>query len=173
MHVATYIFLAHTTGRAVGGSPVHQLLLKSAAPRFLSAQGQTRLARYYEERKDLSAAERTAQEADIVRKCLMRGEQQCSFLEYKGYKIAYRRCRPHSARRAHVCSALTRGALEDTRRSFSLWGATRTRTSWRRSSSSTRSLRRSTGARRSRGGSGMGARGEGAGHGTRKYAAHF
>jgi len=26
-----------------------------------------------------------------VRKCLMRGEQQCSFLEFMGYKVIYRR----------------------------------------------------------------------------------
>ena len=32
-----------------------------------------------------------AEEADIVRKCLMRGESQCSFLEYMGYKVIYRR----------------------------------------------------------------------------------
>mmetsp|Transcript_10978 Transcript_10978/g.26408 ORF Transcript_10978/g.26408 Transcript_10978/m.26408 type:complete len:144 (-) Transcript_10978:57-488(-) len=58
---------------------------------LVNKQGQTRLARYYEDRTDLSAEERTSQEADIVRKCLMRGEQQCSFLEYKGSKIVYRR----------------------------------------------------------------------------------
>ncbi|EKX51884.1 Adaptor protein complex 4 subunit sigma [Guillardia theta CCMP2712] len=57
----------------------------------VNKQGQTRLARYYEERRDLTVEERSAQEADIVRRCLMRGEQQCSFLEYKGYNIAYRR----------------------------------------------------------------------------------
>jgi len=57
---------------------------------LVNKQGQTRLARYYEER-DNSGEDRTVQEADIVRKCLMRGEQQCSFFEYKEYKIAYRR----------------------------------------------------------------------------------
>ena len=41
----------------------------------LFRQGQTRLARYYED-KDITVEERTAQEADIVRKCLMRGENQ-------------------------------------------------------------------------------------------------
>jgi AP-4 complex subunit sigma-1 len=58
---------------------------------LVNKQGQTRLARYYEDRLDLSIEERSTQEADIVRKCLMRGEQQCAFFEYRGYKIAYRR----------------------------------------------------------------------------------
>ena len=57
---------------------------------LVNKQGQTRLARYYEQ-GELSGEDRTVQEADIVRKCLMRGEQQCSFFEYRGYKIAYRR----------------------------------------------------------------------------------
>ena len=48
------------------------------------------MARYYED-GDVSGEDRTVQEADIVRKCLMRGEQQCSFFEYRGYKITYRR----------------------------------------------------------------------------------
>jgi len=43
---------------------------------MVEQQGQTRLARYYEERTDVSGKERTVQEADIVRKCLMRGDQQ-------------------------------------------------------------------------------------------------
>jgi len=43
---------------------------------LVEQQGQTRLARYYEERTDVSGEERTVQEADIVRKCLMRGDQQ-------------------------------------------------------------------------------------------------
>lgn len=57
---------------------------------LVNKQGQTRLARYYED-GDVSGEDRTVQEADIVRKCLMRGEQQCSFFEYRGYKITYRR----------------------------------------------------------------------------------
>eukprot|EP00802_Teleaulax_amphioxeia_P008118 Tamp_08126.p4 GENE.Tamp_08126~~Tamp_08126.p4 ORF type:complete len:171 (-),score=37.48 Tamp_08126:1746-2258(-) len=58
---------------------------------LVNKQGQTRLARYYEDLVDVTGEERAVQEADIVRKCLMRGEQQCSFFEYRGYKIAYRR----------------------------------------------------------------------------------
>jgi len=51
-------------------------------------QGQTRLSSYYEW---ISMAERTALESEIIRKCLSRSELQCSFLEYRGYKVVYRR----------------------------------------------------------------------------------
>lgn len=33
-------------------------------------------------------AERTALESEIIRKCLSRSELQCSFLEYRGYKVS-------------------------------------------------------------------------------------
>merc|ERR1740136_154220 len=51
-------------------------------------QGQTRMSSYYQW---LSMEERTALEAEIIRKCLSRSELQCSFLEYRGYKVIYRR----------------------------------------------------------------------------------
>jgi AP-4 complex subunit sigma-1 len=35
--------------------------------------------------------ERSALESEIIRKCLSRSEFQCSFLEYRGYKVIYRR----------------------------------------------------------------------------------
>ena len=35
--------------------------------------------------------ERVALESEIIRRCLSRTEYQCSFLEYRGYKIIYRR----------------------------------------------------------------------------------
>ena len=35
--------------------------------------------------------ERTALESEIIRKCLSRSELQCSFIEYRGYKVIYRR----------------------------------------------------------------------------------
>ena len=35
--------------------------------------------------------EKTALESEIIRKCLSRSELQCSFLEYRGYKVIYRR----------------------------------------------------------------------------------
>ena len=36
-------------------------------------------------------AERNALESEIIRKCLSRSELQCSFLEYRGFKVVYRR----------------------------------------------------------------------------------
>ncbi|GMF32211.1 unnamed protein product [Phytophthora fragariaefolia] len=84
---------------------------------MVNKQGQTRLAQYYE---FLSIQERVALEAEIIRKCLGRNETQvpstagqafppveninrlmllcscapvlqCSFVEYRGYKVIYRR----------------------------------------------------------------------------------
>ena len=51
-------------------------------------QGQIRLSSYYEW---ISMAERVALESEIIRKCLSRSELQCSFVEYCGYKVIYRR----------------------------------------------------------------------------------
>jgi len=47
-------------------------------------QGQTRLSSYYEW---IRMDERVALESEIIRKCLSRSELQCSFLEYRGYKV--------------------------------------------------------------------------------------
>eukprot|EP00941_MAST-03F_sp_MAST-3F-sp1_P005417 g5417.t1 len=55
---------------------------------MVNKQGQTRLATYYD---FLSIEERVALEAEIIRKCLSRTELQCSFMEYRGYKVIYRR----------------------------------------------------------------------------------
>jgi hypothetical protein len=55
---------------------------------MVNKQGQTRLASYYDW---LSIEERTALEAEIIRKCLSRTENQCSFMEYRGMRIVYRR----------------------------------------------------------------------------------
>ncbi|POM80035.1 Serine protease family S10, partial [Phytophthora palmivora] len=55
---------------------------------MVNKQGQTRLAQYYD---FLSIQERVALEAEIIRKCLGRNETQCSFVEYRGYKVIYRR----------------------------------------------------------------------------------
>ncbi|XP_060213919.1 AP-4 complex subunit sigma isoform X1 [Lycium barbarum] len=55
---------------------------------MVNKQGQTRLAQYYEY---LTIDERRALEGEIVRKCLARNEQQCSFVEHRNYKIVYRR----------------------------------------------------------------------------------
>lgn len=55
---------------------------------MVNKQGQTRLASYYDW---MSIDERTALEAEIIRKCLSRTENQCSFMEYRGMRIVYRR----------------------------------------------------------------------------------
>ena len=54
----------------------------------VNKQGQTRLSCYYE---FLPIEQRVALEAEIIRKCLARTELQCSFMEYRGYKVVYRR----------------------------------------------------------------------------------
>eukprot|EP00658_Telonema_sp_P-2_P083455 TRINITY_DN9045_c0_g1_i1.p1 TRINITY_DN9045_c0_g1~~TRINITY_DN9045_c0_g1_i1.p1 ORF type:complete len:169 (-),score=63.26 TRINITY_DN9045_c0_g1_i1:358-864(-) len=55
---------------------------------MVNKQGQTRLSQYYEY---LSIEERNAMESEIIRKCLSRNELQCSFAEYRNYKVIYRR----------------------------------------------------------------------------------
>jgi len=55
---------------------------------MVNKQGQTRLASYYEW---FPLQERVALEAEIIRRCLSRTEFQCSFIEYRGYKVIYRR----------------------------------------------------------------------------------
>ncbi len=55
---------------------------------MVNKQGQTRLAQYYE---TLSIVEKVALEGEIIRKCLARTENQCSFIEYQNYKCVYRR----------------------------------------------------------------------------------
>jgi len=55
---------------------------------MVNKQGQTRLSSYYQ---FMSIDERVALESEIIRKCLSRTEFQCSFLEYREYKVIYRR----------------------------------------------------------------------------------
>lgn len=55
---------------------------------MVNKQGQTRLSQYYE---FLEIAERAALEGELIRKCLSRSENQCSFLQYRQYKVVYRR----------------------------------------------------------------------------------
>jgi AP-4 complex subunit sigma-1 len=72
------------SGTTGGGSCIHipnALLLSNK-------QGQTRLSSYYEW---IPMDERVALESEIIRKCLSRSELQCSFLEYRGFKVIYRR----------------------------------------------------------------------------------
>ena len=51
-------------------------------------QGQTRLSTYYDW---LDLDERVALESEVIRKCLSRNEMQCSFMEYRNYRVIYRR----------------------------------------------------------------------------------
>uniref|UniRef100_A0A7S2UUI5 AP complex subunit sigma n=1 Tax=Fibrocapsa japonica TaxID=94617 RepID=A0A7S2UUI5_9STRA len=55
---------------------------------MVNKQGQTRLSSYFEW---MTIPERVALESEIIRKCLSRAEYQCSFLEYRGYRVIYRR----------------------------------------------------------------------------------
>jgi len=55
---------------------------------LVNKQGQTRLAQYY---SYLTISERVGLEGELVRKCLSRNENQCSFIEYRDYKVIYRR----------------------------------------------------------------------------------
>uniref|UniRef100_A0A3Q1EN45 AP-4 complex subunit sigma-1 n=1 Tax=Acanthochromis polyacanthus TaxID=80966 RepID=A0A3Q1EN45_9TELE len=54
---------------------------------MVNRQGQTRLSRYYE---SVELNRRAALEADVVRCCLSRKKDQCSFVEYKDFKLVYR-----------------------------------------------------------------------------------
>mmetsp|Transcript_8611 Transcript_8611/g.21344 ORF Transcript_8611/g.21344 Transcript_8611/m.21344 type:complete len:146 (-) Transcript_8611:405-842(-) len=56
---------------------------------LVNKQGQTRLAKYFTE--FLTTDERRVLEGEIVRKCLSRTDKQCSFFEFRQYKIVYRR----------------------------------------------------------------------------------
>ncbi|CAM9116728.1 unnamed protein product [Chrysoparadoxa australica] len=55
---------------------------------MVNKMGQTRVSSYYEW---LPIFERVALEAEVVRRCFARSELQCSFFEFRGYKIIYRR----------------------------------------------------------------------------------
>ncbi len=55
---------------------------------MVNKQGQTRLANYYDW---TSIEERSALEAELVRKCLGRTETLCSFLDFRGMRVVYRR----------------------------------------------------------------------------------
>ncbi|ETW63234.1 hypothetical protein PFMC_00880 [Plasmodium falciparum CAMP/Malaysia] len=55
---------------------------------MVNKQGQTRLSQYY---NHLSIEEKTILEGELIRKCLSRVDYQCSFLQYREYKIIYRR----------------------------------------------------------------------------------
>eukprot|EP00484_Ammonia_sp_Unknown_P006325 CAMPEP_0197055832 /NCGR_PEP_ID=MMETSP1384-20130603/74026_1 /TAXON_ID=29189 /ORGANISM="Ammonia sp." /LENGTH=147 /DNA_ID=CAMNT_0042489561 /DNA_START=32 /DNA_END=475 /DNA_ORIENTATION=- len=56
---------------------------------MVNKQGQTRLAQYFCGAQTVQ--EKEALESEVIRKCLARGEHECSFIEYRGYKVVYRR----------------------------------------------------------------------------------
>ncbi|XP_052001182.1 AP-4 complex subunit sigma-1-like [Xyrauchen texanus] len=51
---------------------------------MVNKQGETRLSKYYE---TVDIEKRAALEADLVRGCLSRKKEECSFVEYKDYKL--------------------------------------------------------------------------------------
>lgn len=55
---------------------------------LVNKQGHTRVSQYYEH---LDLEERTNMEAEITRKCLARSSDQCPFMEFKNFKVVYRR----------------------------------------------------------------------------------
>jgi AP-4 complex subunit sigma-1 len=55
---------------------------------LVNKQGQTRLAQYTTYK---NIKERITLEGELVRKCLSRNENQCSFIEHRQYKVIYRR----------------------------------------------------------------------------------
>uniref|UniRef100_A0A7S1KMP6 AP complex subunit sigma n=1 Tax=Percolomonas cosmopolitus TaxID=63605 RepID=A0A7S1KMP6_9EUKA len=55
---------------------------------LVNKQGQTRLAQYT---TFTPLKTRTTLEAEIIRRCLSRTEDQCAFLSYDGMKVIYRR----------------------------------------------------------------------------------
>ncbi|XP_067895460.1 AP-4 complex subunit sigma-1 isoform X2 [Heterodontus francisci] len=60
---------------------------KMAAVRMASHLGQMRLSRYYE---PVEIHKRTLLEANVIKNCLSRTKDQCSFVEYKDFKLVYR-----------------------------------------------------------------------------------
>ncbi|XP_015277267.1 PREDICTED: AP-4 complex subunit sigma-1 [Gekko japonicus] len=54
---------------------------------MVNKQGQTRLSRYYEY---MDLRKRTMLEAEVIKHCLSRSKEQCSFIEYKDFKLVYR-----------------------------------------------------------------------------------
>ncbi|KFW93500.1 AP-4 complex subunit sigma-1 [Phalacrocorax carbo] len=54
---------------------------------MVNKQGQTRLSRYYEH---VEINKRAMLEAEVIKNCLSRSKDQCSFIEYKDFKLVYR-----------------------------------------------------------------------------------
>ncbi|KAG8560617.1 hypothetical protein GDO81_015049 [Engystomops pustulosus] len=54
---------------------------------IVNKQGQTRLSRYYDR---VEVQRRTLLESEVIKLCLSRPKDQCSFVEYKDFKLVYR-----------------------------------------------------------------------------------
>ncbi|XP_058472344.1 AP-4 complex subunit sigma-1 isoform X5 [Solea solea] len=54
---------------------------------MVNRQGQTRLSRYYER---VEVTRRAALEADVVRCCLSRKKEECSFVDHRDVRLVYR-----------------------------------------------------------------------------------
>ncbi|KAM9293892.1 AP-4 complex subunit sigma-1 [Gastrophryne carolinensis] len=54
---------------------------------IVNKQGQTRLSRYYE---NIEVKRRTQLESEVIKLCLSRSKDQCSFTEYKDFRLVYR-----------------------------------------------------------------------------------
>ncbi|XP_040599059.1 AP-4 complex subunit sigma-1 isoform X2 [Mesocricetus auratus] len=54
---------------------------------MVNKQGQTRLSKYYEH---VEISKRTLLETEVIKSCLSRSSEQCSFVEYKDFKLIYR-----------------------------------------------------------------------------------
>ncbi|KAK1793418.1 hypothetical protein P4O66_011802 [Electrophorus voltai] len=67
------------------GSDFFQVMIKFLL--MVNKQGQTRLSKYYDH---VDIGKRAALEANVVKCCLFRKKEECSFVEYKDYKLVYR-----------------------------------------------------------------------------------
>ncbi|XP_070972558.1 AP-4 complex subunit sigma-1 isoform X1 [Oncorhynchus clarkii lewisi] len=54
---------------------------------MVNKQGQTRLSKYYEQ---VDIEKRPSLETDVVKRCLSRKKEECSFVEYKDFRLVYR-----------------------------------------------------------------------------------
>lgn len=87
MFVCTFLWVKLVSVQRLRlASELHSIMIKFVL--MVNKQGQTRLAKYYDFKP---VAERATLEGELIRRCLSRTESQCSFLEYRQYKIVYRR----------------------------------------------------------------------------------
>ncbi|XP_069049153.1 AP-4 complex subunit sigma-1 isoform X2 [Lepisosteus oculatus] len=93
--VHTTILISHLLSVAVERRNFHtpresrRSLQKNMIKFFLmvNKQGQTRLSKYYEH---LDIQKRMYLEAEVIKNCLSRRKEECSFVEYKDFKLIYR-----------------------------------------------------------------------------------